>query len=200
MEPQCRQILYQLSNKGSPGTLEGVAHPFSRGSSWPRKRAGVSFIAGDSLPAELPAGAGGGQLKKIKSCWATSLEYALCWSKHHSTFFKKRKERKGLEKLANQITSEVRESAFSIVYKILRTELYKGFPGGTSGKEPACQCRSCKRRRFNLCREDPLEEEMATHSSIFASRIPWTEQPGGLHSTESHRVGHNWSDLACTYA
>ena len=96
-----------------------------------------------------------------------------------------------MEKLANQITSEVRESAFSIVYKILRTELYKGFPGGTSGKEPACQCRSCKRRRFNLCREDPLEEEMATHSSIFASRIPWTEQPGGLHSTESHRVGHN---------
>ena len=40
-----------------------------------------------------------------------------------------------------------------------RTE---GFPGGTSGKEPAYQCRRCKRR----CWEDPLENEMATHSSI----------------------------------
>ena len=39
--------------------------------------------------------------------------------------------------------------------------------------------------------EDPLEKEMATHSSIFAWRIPWTEEPGGLQSTGSHRVGHD---------
>ena len=39
--------------------------------------------------------------------------------------------------------------------------------------------------------EDPLEEEMATHSSILAWRIPWTEEPGGLQSTGSQRVGHN---------
>ena len=37
--------------------------------------------------------------------------------------------------------------------------------------------------------EDPLEEEMATHSSIRAWRIPWTEEPGGLQSIESQRVG-----------
>ena len=36
-----------------------------------------------------------------------------------------------------------------------------------------------------LGREDPLEKEMATHSSIVAWRIPWTEEPGGLHSLES---------------
>ena len=36
--------------------------------------------------------------------------------------------------------------------------------------------------------EDPLEEEMATHSSILALRIPWTEEPGGLSSIGSHRV------------
>ena len=36
--------------------------------------------------------------------------------------------------------------------------------------------------------EDPLEEEMATHSSILAWRIPWTEESGGLQSTELHRV------------
>ena len=39
--------------------------------------------------------------------------------------------------------------------------------------------------------EDPLEEEMATHSSILAVIIPWTEKPGGLESTRSQRVGHN---------
>ena len=43
---QCRQILYQLSHKGSPRMLEWVALPFSRGSSWPRNQTGVSFIAG----------------------------------------------------------------------------------------------------------------------------------------------------------
>ena len=37
--------------------------------------------------------------------------------------------------------------------------------------------------------EDPLEEGMATHSTILAWRIPWTEEPGGLHSTGSQRVG-----------
>ena len=42
----CRQISYQLSRKGSPRILEWVAYPFSRGSSWPRNRTGVSFIAG----------------------------------------------------------------------------------------------------------------------------------------------------------
>ena len=39
--------------------------------------------------------------------------------------------------------------------------------------------------------EDPLEEEMATRSSILAWRIPWTEEPGGLQSMGSQRVGHN---------
>ena len=39
--------------------------------------------------------------------------------------------------------------------------------------------------------EDPLEKEMATHSSILAWTIPWTEEPGGLQSTGSQRVGHD---------
>ena len=42
-----------------------------------------------------------------------------------------------------------------------------------------------------LSREDPLKEGMATHSSILAWRIPWTEEPGGLRSMESQRVGHD---------
>ena len=39
--------------------------------------------------------------------------------------------------------------------------------------------------------KDPLEEEMATHSSILAWRIPWTEEPGGLQSMGSQRVRHD---------
>ena len=42
-----------------------------------------------------------------------------------------------------------------------------------------------------LGQEDPLEEGMATHSSILAWRIPGTEEPNWLPSMESHRVGHN---------
>ena len=41
-----------------------------------------------------------------------------------------------------------------------------------------------------------LEKEMATHSNVLAWRIPWTEEPDGLPSMGSHRVGHDWSDLA----
>ena len=42
--------------------------------------------------------------------------------------------------------------------------------------------------------EDPLEKEMATHSSILAWRIPWAEEPGELQSMELQRVGHDLSD------
>ena len=45
----------------------------------------------------------------------------------------------------------------------------------------------------SLGREDPLEKEMATHSSIIAWRIPWMEEPGGLQSMGSQRVGHDWA-------
>ena len=65
--------------------------------------------------------------------------------------------------------------------------LCRGFPGGSDGKVSAVwetQVRS-------LGQEDPLEKEMATHSSILAWKIPWTEKPGGLQSMRSQRVGHN---------
>ena len=48
----------------------------------------------------------------------------------------------------------------------------------------------------SLCWEDPLEKGMATHTSILAWRIPWTEEPGGLQSIGLHGVGHDCSDLA----
>ena len=43
----------------------------------------------------------------------------------------------------------------------------------------------------SLGQEDPLEEAMATHSSILAWRIPWMEEPGGLQSMVSQRIGHD---------
>ena len=46
---------------------------------------------------------------------------------------------------------------------------------------------------WSLGWEDPLEKEMATHSSILAWRIPWTEKPGGLQSMGSQRVVHDWA-------
>ena len=45
----------------------------------------------------------------------------------------------------------------------------------------------------SLGREDPLEKEMATHSSTLAWRIPWREEPGRLQSTGSQRVGQDWA-------
>ena len=48
----------------------------------------------------------------------------------------------------------------------------------------------------SLDREELLEEGMATHATILAWRIPWTEEPGGLQSMGSQRVGHNRSNLA----
>ena len=52
---------------------------------------------------------------------------------------------------------------------------------------------------WSMGKEDPLEEGMATHSNILVWRIPWREEPDGLQSIGSQRVGHTWSDLACTY-
>ena len=53
-----------------------------------------------------------------------------------------------------------------------------GLPWWLIGEESACQCRTWKV-------EDPLENEMATHISIPAWEIPWTEDPGGLQSMGS---------------
>ena len=45
---------------------------------------------------------------------------------------------------------------------------------------------------LSLGQEDPLEKEMATHFSILAWKVQWTEEPGGLQSKGSQRVRHNW--------
>ena len=66
-----------------------------------------------------------------------------------------------------------------------------GFPGGSVVKihMPIQETQEMQVR--SLGREDALEEDMATHSSILAWKIAWTEEPGGLQSMGSQRVGHN---------
>ena len=79
-----------------------------------------------------------------------------------------------------------------IVFPSLDVYIFQGFPDGTSCKEPTCQCRRPKGHRIqSLGQEDPLEEGMATHSSILAWIIPWTEEPGGLQSMGSQRARHH---------
>ena len=65
---------------------------------------------------------------------------------------------------------------------------FKGFPGGSAGKKCVCHVGN---KGSVLGGEEPLEEGMATDFSSLVWEIPWTEEPGGLQSVESKRVGHN---------
>ena len=65
----------------------------------------------------------------------------------------------------------------------------EGFPGGSVVKHPPAVHKAWVQ---SLDWEDPLEKEMATHSSILAWRIPWTEKPGGLQSMGSKK---SWKQL-----
>ena len=64
----------------------------------------------------------------------------------------------------------------------------QGIPGGASGKELTCQCRIHETLVGSLGSQDPLKEEMATHSSFLSWEILWTVKPGGLQSIGSQRV------------
>ena len=72
-----------------------------------------------------------------------------------------------------------------------KSAFFYGFPGGSEDKAFACNAGD-PGLIPGLGR--PLEKEMATHSSILAWRIPWTEEPGGLQSTGLQRVGHDWAN------
>ena len=71
-----------------------------------------------------------------------------------------------------------------------------GFPGGSDSKESAKQGIGV----WSLGSKNPLEEEMATHSSILAWEISWTEEPGELQVHGSQRVRHNWATNTSTFS
>ena len=95
------------------------------------------------------------------------------------------------------------DTLYSSLFKMESTQIsvnYSSVPGGgkedflsgSLGKESTTMQETQEMRVQFLSQEDPLEKEMATPSSILAWEIPWTEEPRGLQSTESPRVGHDW--------
>ena len=77
-------------------------------------------------------------------------------------------------------------------YSFLETPLGKpGFPSSSEIKNPPAMRGIQAAPVQSLSQEDPLEEEMVTHSSILAWRIPCTEEPGRFWSIGSQRVGHD---------
>ena len=80
--------------------------------------------------------------------------------------------------------------SFSCVFLCITR--WQGLPRRLSVKEPTCQYRRCRRRwARSQDGKEPLEKEMATHTSILAWKIPWTEESGGLQSMGSQSVGHD---------
>ena len=77
-----------------------------------------------------------------------------------------------------------------------KSTLILASPDGSVVKNPPAMP---EMRVQSLCWEDPLEDGMATHSSILAWRIPWTEEHGRLQSIGLQRVRHDWSNLARTH-
>ena len=73
---------------------------------------------------------------------------------------------------------------------IIQKDTYTTFPGGLGDKETTCNAGD---PGGSLDREDPLEKEMATHSSILAWRLSRTEEPGRLQPMGSQRVEHDWA-------
>ena len=96
------------------------------------------------------------------------------------------------------IMSHPKNTSFvTLLLQLWEGNMFKGFPGGSVVKNlPAMQ----EMLLWSLSWEDLLEKHTATHSSILAQRIPWTEAPGRLQSIGSQRVRHEWSNQACMHA
>ena len=99
------------------------------------------------------------------------------------------------------------ESGFSTCHTMAPTPVL--LPGKSQGRRSLVGCSpwgheesdTTEQLHFHFHFHFPaLEKEMATHSSVLVWRIPGTGKPGGLPSMGSHRVGHNWSDLAALAA
>ena len=73
--------------------------------------------------------------------------------------------------------------------------MFMDFPGGTSGKEPSCQCRRLKRRGFNPWIEKIPRRRAWQPTSVFLpGESPWTEEPGELQSIVLPGTGYDYSD------
>ena len=196
----CGRILNQLSHKGSPRILEWVAYPFSSRSSQPRNRTGVPCIAGRFFTnwalrkAQCSVIVESNSLcfawvnqwswnqKQLhflaETTWAEDLASSLL----HLFCTRNCSHRKvvALRALPGQNCKEDRQCPVGRVYSGRGGNLCACSPVAQGVKNlPAVQ-ETQEMQVWSLGREDPLEEDMATHSSILAWRIPWTEEPDGL--------------------
>ena len=179
--------------------LEWVAISFSRGSSWPRDWTPISHISGGFCHLALsgfllwphPAGSQLTRgLGKTLTLWGESFWHRAGQGREGIAIWKQTSLEPG--PMPDLITCNV----------CLRRQWHPTpvlLPGKSHGRRGLVGCSPWGRSESDMTERfhfHALEKEMATHSSVLAWRIPGTGEPGGLPSMGSHRVGHNWSDLA----
>jgi len=96
----------------------------------------------------------------------------------------------------NPVAAKSRISKGTLKNVFSVAKLYYGLRGGAVVKNPPAMQEMQETRVWSLGWEGPLEEEVATHSSILAWRIPWIEEPGGLQSLGSQRVRQDWARMS----
>ena len=94
---------------------------------------------------------------------------------------------KSLENSNTIITLKYNNYYLILAKSTVHVQIWTVVSGSSDGREFACHARDLVQ---SLGQVDPLEKEMANHSNILVWRIPWTEEPGGLLSMESQKVGH----------
>ena len=161
--PHCRQIPYQLSHKGSPGILE-------------RKKESEVAQSCSTLWVPMDSYSPWGVLESV----AISFSRGSSWPKNET------------------LVSHTAGRYFTLwatreALRVLEWIAYS-FSSGSSQSRDWTQNLLAMQETWvqSLDWEDPLEKEMATHSSILAWRIPWTEEPGGLQSMGSQGLRHDW--------
>ena len=90
-----------------------------------------------------------------------------------------------------------RRTWWAKVHTVTKSQEYLGFPGGSDGKESAWMQET---GIWSLDWEDPMWNEMATHSSTLPWRIPWTEEPGSLLSMGSPKFDNGWAIALISHA
>ena len=97
----------------------------------------------------------------------------------------------GLRRVGHNWSNLAAVLYYIILYYIILYYIIRGFRSGSVAKNLSMQETGVQ----TLGLEDSLEKEMAAHSSILAWKVPWTEGPGGLQSTGSHRIRYNWATV-----
>ena len=176
--------------------LEWVAYHFSRGSSQPRDRTQVSCIVG-SLPAEpqgKPKNTGVGSLSLLHQIFLTQdlnqdlldCRWILYQLSYEGSPVKIQTPSIGVLKCERHCPIALQKLSW-LVFITIYSEV--DFPGGSDCKESTCNA-------GDLGWEVPLEKGWLPTPVFLPGEPPWTEEPGGLQSMGSQRVGHDWSDWA----